>query len=94
MLDDPASAAASVGAPTPTLAASERELILRALGSSALALKGPAGAAAALGLNPSTLYSRMKKLGIRPPGPAGDAGAARRDGAPTADHPGSRSPAG
>ena len=27
-------------------------------------IKGPKGAAAALGLNPSTLYSRMKKLGI------------------------------
>ena len=35
-------------------------------------IKGPKGAAAALGLNPSTLYSRMKKLGIRPPGPADD----------------------
>ena len=29
-------------------------------------IKGPKGAAAALGLNPATLYSRMKKLGIRP----------------------------
>ena len=36
-------------------------------------IKGPKGAAAALGLNPSTLYSRMKKLGIRPPGPAEEA---------------------
>jgi formate hydrogenlyase transcriptional activator len=27
-------------------------------------IKGPKGAAALLGLNPSTLYSRMEKLGI------------------------------
>ena len=35
-------------------------------------IKGPKGAAAALGLNPSTLYNRMKKLGIQPSGPAED----------------------
>jgi formate hydrogenlyase transcriptional activator len=68
MLDD----AAPVGAPPPTLAHSERELILRALESTRWRIKGPKGAAAALGLNPSTLYSRMKKLGIRPPGPEED----------------------
>ena len=66
MLDD----AAPVGAPQHTLADSERELILRALESTGWHVKGPKGAAAALGLNPSTLYSRMKKLGIRPPGHA------------------------
>jgi PAS domain S-box-containing protein len=66
LLDD----AAPVGAPAPTLADSERELILRALESRHWHVKGKAGAAAALGLNPSTLYSRMKKLGIRPPGKA------------------------
>jgi PAS domain S-box-containing protein len=59
--------AAPVGAPQPTLADSERELILRALERTRWHVKGRAGAAAALGLNPSTLYSRMKKLGIRPP---------------------------
>jgi transcriptional regulator with GAF, ATPase, and Fis domain len=64
-----------VGAPTPTLADSERELILRALEGTRWRIKGPKGAAAALGLNPSTLYSRMKKLGIRPPGPAEDGAA-------------------
>ena len=69
MLDD----AAPVGAPQPTLADSERELILRALESRRWRVKGPNGAAAALGLNPSTLYSRMKKLGIQPPGPPTDA---------------------
>jgi transcriptional regulator with GAF, ATPase, and Fis domain len=58
---------APVAAPEPTLADSERELILRALESKGWHIKGPRGAAAALGLNPSTLYSRMKKLGIRPP---------------------------
>jgi PAS domain S-box-containing protein len=62
LLDD----AAPAGAPAPTLADSERELILRALESKGWHVKGKAGAAAALGLNPSTLYSRMKKLGIRP----------------------------
>ena len=69
MLDD----AAPVGTPQPTLADSERTLILRALESAGWHVKGPKGAAAALGLNPSTLYSRMKKLGIRPPGPEPDA---------------------
>jgi len=64
--------AAAVGAPPPTLADSERELILRALERARWRIKGPKGAAAALGLNPSTLYGRMKKLGIRPPGPAED----------------------
>jgi formate hydrogenlyase transcriptional activator len=68
MLDD----AGPVGAPQPTLADSERTLILRALESAGWRIKGPKGAAAALGLNPSTLYGRMKKLGIRPPGPADD----------------------
>jgi formate hydrogenlyase transcriptional activator len=66
MLDDVGAAAV----PQPTLADSERDLILRALESRRWRIKGPTGAAAALGLNPSTLYSRMKKLGIQPPGPA------------------------
>ena len=66
MLDD----SAPVATAQPTLADSERELILRALESARWHVKGPNGAASALGLNPSTLYSRMKKLGIRPPGPA------------------------
>jgi PAS domain S-box-containing protein len=61
--------AAPVGAPPPTLAESERQAILRALDSARGRIKGPKGAAAALGLNPSTLYSRMKKLGVEPPGP-------------------------
>jgi len=64
MLDD----AAPVGAPQPTLADSERELILQALERAGWRIKGSKGAAASLGLNPSTLYSRIKKLGIRPSG--------------------------
>ena len=55
-----------VAAPPQTLADAEREHILRALESAGWHIKGPNGAAAVLGLNPSTLYSRMKKLGIRP----------------------------
>ena len=65
MLDDAAPTPA--GAPEPTLADSERELILRALERTGWHIKGPKGAAAALGLIPSTLYGRMKKLGIRRP---------------------------
>jgi transcriptional regulator with GAF, ATPase, and Fis domain len=42
----------------------EREHILRTLEHAGWQIKGPTGAAAALGLNPSTLYSRMKKLGV------------------------------
>jgi formate hydrogenlyase transcriptional activator len=64
--------AAASGAPPRTLADSERELILRALESARWRVKGPKGAAAALGLNPSTLYGRMRRLGIRRPGPAED----------------------
>jgi len=55
-------------APTPQLtqklADSEREHILKALERTGWRIKGPVGAAAALGLKPSTLYSRMRKLGI------------------------------
>ena len=47
-----------------TMAEAEREHILRALERSGWHIKGPDGAAAALGLKPATLYSRMKKLGI------------------------------
>ncbi len=68
MLDDTVAAAT----PPQTLADSERQLILGALESRGWRIKGPNGAAAALGLNPSTLYSRMKKLGIRSPGQTAD----------------------
>ena len=48
-----------------TLEDMEREHILRALGSCDWRVRGKGSAAAQLGLNGSTLYSRMKKLGIR-----------------------------
>ena len=48
-----------------TLADAEREHILRTLERTDWQIKGLTGAAAELGLNPSTLYSRMRKLGIR-----------------------------
>ena len=48
-----------------TLEDVEREHILRALESCDWRVRGPGNAAAQLGLNASTLYSRMKKLGIR-----------------------------
>ena len=58
---------AAPAAPLPqTLADAERKHILRALESTGWRIKGPKGAAAVLGLNPATLYSRMKKLGIQP----------------------------
>ena len=57
-----------------TLSDAEREHILRTLESTHWRIKGPKGAAAALGLNPATLYSRMKKLGIRTRGQTEDAG--------------------
>jgi formate hydrogenlyase transcriptional activator len=59
---------ASVAGTSPTLADAERDAILRALESSGWRVKGPTGAAASLGLNPSTLFSRIRKLGLRPPG--------------------------
>ncbi len=60
---------ASVGAAAPsdgivTLEESERLHIRQALAATAGRVHGPDGAAALLGINPSTLRSRMKKLGI------------------------------
>ena len=45
----------------------ERRHILKALEKTGGVLAGPRGAAALLGLNRSTLWSRMKKLGIQSP---------------------------
>jgi len=50
-----------------TLAASERAQILRALDATAWRVSGSHGAAALLGLKPTTLGARMKKLGITRP---------------------------
>ena len=47
-----------------TLAEAEREHILKTLESTSWRIKGPHGAARRLDLQPSTLYSRMQKLGI------------------------------
>jgi transcriptional regulator with GAF, ATPase, and Fis domain len=58
---------ASVAEGLPTLEESERRLILRALEQTGGTLAGPNGAAQILGLNRSTLWSRMKKLGIELP---------------------------
>jgi formate hydrogenlyase transcriptional activator len=55
-----ASASESAG----TWAAQERERILDALRASAGRVYGPGGAAQRLGLNPTTLYGKMRKHGI------------------------------
>ena len=48
----------------------ERLHIERVLGSTAWSIEGGRGAASVLGLKPSTLRSRMRKLGIRRPAEA------------------------
>jgi len=48
-----------------TLEETERGYIVATLKDTGWVIDGPGGAAAVLGLNPSTLRSRMKKLGIR-----------------------------
>ncbi|MBP1778231.1 MAG: transcriptional regulator, Fis family, partial [candidate division NC10 bacterium] len=48
-----------------TLTDVERDHILRTLEATQGRIKGPGGAAVRLGVHPATLYSRMKKLGIR-----------------------------
>ncbi|MEW6321619.1 MAG: sigma 54-interacting transcriptional regulator [Acidobacteriota bacterium] len=54
-------------APGDTLEDVERRHIKNVLDATGGIVEGPAGAAARLGLNPSTLRSRMKKLGIARP---------------------------
>src|SRR4029077_12247778 len=51
----------------PTLDEGERRLIQRALEQAGGVLAGPNGAAEVLGINRSTLWSRMRKLGIEAP---------------------------
>jgi DNA-binding NtrC family response regulator len=63
LLDEADSAAAM---DIQTLAEAERAHILRILERTNWHIKGPQGAAALLGMNPGTLYGRMKKLDIRP----------------------------
>jgi len=58
------------GAPL-TLAAVERQHIVRVLQAADWTIEGPGGAARLLGLHPSTLRSRMRQLGITRPPPHG-----------------------
>jgi len=51
--------------PTETLEEVEREYIIRTLENTGWRIEGPHGAAKILGLNPSTLRTRMIKLGIQ-----------------------------
>jgi transcriptional regulator with GAF, ATPase, and Fis domain len=54
-----------------TLAAVERQHIVRVLQATQWTIEGPGGAARLLGLHPSTLRSRMRQLGITRPPPHG-----------------------
>jgi formate hydrogenlyase transcriptional activator len=54
-------------APIDTLENTERNQILRALSATRWVIHGKKGAAEILGINPSTLRSRMEKLGIKKP---------------------------
>jgi len=60
----PAMNEAPNGPPSGSLADIERQYILRTLEKTGWRIKGRYGAARLLDLKPSTLYSRMKKLGI------------------------------
>ncbi len=51
--------------PASTLADAERVAIIRALRQAEGRISGAAGAAALLGLKPTTLHAKMKKLGVR-----------------------------
>jgi transcriptional regulator with GAF, ATPase, and Fis domain len=48
-----------------TLAEAERGAILRALRQAEGRISGPRGAAALLGMKPTTLHAKMKKLGVQ-----------------------------
>jgi PAS domain S-box-containing protein len=64
---DPVAPSVDTPSPAPrgTLRETERREIELALERSGGVIEGPAGAATVLGLNPNTLRSRMKKLGIK-----------------------------
>jgi transcriptional regulator with GAF, ATPase, and Fis domain len=65
----PVAAPQAPSQPLPRLEAVERDHILKVLRHTNWVITGPRGAATVLGLNPSTLRSRIKKLGIsRAPG--------------------------
>jgi formate hydrogenlyase transcriptional activator len=52
-----------------TLAAADREAILSALAATSWRISGRGGAADRLGVKPTTLHAKMRKLGIRRHGP-------------------------
>jgi transcriptional regulator with GAF, ATPase, and Fis domain len=68
VLPTPASPGPPEAARPATLDELERARIAEALGQAGWVIDGPRGAAAALGLHPNTLRSRLKKLGISRPG--------------------------
>lgn len=61
----------------PTFADAERAVILSALNATKWRISGADGAADRLGLKPTTLHAKMKKLGIRRPIPIWAAGSDR-----------------
>jgi formate hydrogenlyase transcriptional activator len=63
----PARRAASGSTPAATFHQAEREAILSALRDSKGVIAGATGAAARLGLNRTTLHSKMQRLGIQRP---------------------------
>jgi transcriptional regulator with GAF, ATPase, and Fis domain len=65
--------AAPEALPAQSMADCERDHITKALEKTGWRIKGAKGAATLLGLNPSTLYGRMRKLGIPAPRRKGDA---------------------
>ena len=68
IVDDFETAAAEqLGSATKTLDEMERDYITRILEERAWRIEGPNGAARLLGINPSTLRTRMNKLGIQKP---------------------------
>lgn len=64
-IDPPRHATAGVSLPSMTLEEVERRHILSVLAHTGWRVRGQNGAASILGLKPTTLESRMKKLGIR-----------------------------
>ena len=64
----PAPTPAAAKAPTASLEASERAHILGVLEQTSWRIRGPGGAAERLDIKPTTLESRMKRLGLRRPG--------------------------
>ena len=68
------------------LADAERDAIVGALKHSGWRISGKAGAAEILGLKPTTLHSKMKKLGIRRPSATGVTGPAGPEPNPEPSH--------